>query len=296
MPTLITRVKSKLFIHSSQKSTHALDGAYASLLRGRSHDFEDLREYQPGDEVRDIDWRATARLGSPMIKRMRANRMHTILFVVDSGRGLAALAADDRPKRELAVLAVGALGVLALRHDDDFSIVWGDEGGIRRLPPRRSEGALEHALRTIDAAPRADGPASAREKLLGFVARTIARRMIVVVVTDEAPITGETESVLRRLRTQHDVIWITVRDADPVLRHRDGSSRRDIDTGWTVPEFLHGDAAVLAEVDERHRAEQSRRDALLTALEIDHADLATQDDAIPALLRMLGRRTARVRT
>ena len=296
MPSLITRVKSKLFIHSSKKSTHALDGAYASLMRGRSHDFEDLREYQQGDEVRDIDWRATARKNVPMIKRMRADRMHTILFVVDSGRGLSALAADDRPKRELAVLAVGALGVLALRHDDDFSVVWGDADGVKRLPPRRSEGALEHALRTIDAASLAEGAASDRERLLDFVARTIARRMIVVIVTDEAPITAATERLLRRLRTQHDVLWLTLRDADPVLRVSDGSARRDVDTGWVVPGFLHGDQDVLGEIDERHAAEAARRDALLTALEVDHAELATQDDAVPALLRLLGRRAARVRT
>ncbi|MBO3665101.1 DUF58 domain-containing protein [Microbacterium stercoris] len=296
MPSLITRVKSKLFIHSSKKSTHALDGAYASLMRGRSHDFEDLREYQQGDEVRDIDWRATARKNVPMIKRMRADRMHTILFVVDAGRGLSALAADDRPKRELAVLAVGALGVLALRHDDDFSMVWGDAGGVKRLPPRRSEGALEHALRTIDAASLPEGAASDRERLLDFVARTIARRMIVVIVTDEAPIAGDTERLLRRLRTQHDVLWLTLRDADPVLRVSDGSARRDVDTGWVVPGFLHGDQEVLGEIDERHAADTARRDALLTALEVDHAELATQDDAVPALLRLLGRRAARVRT
>lgn len=290
MPSLITRVRAKLFIHSSKKSTHALDGAYASLLHGRSNDFEDLREYQHGDEVRDIDWRATARLNTPMIKRMRANRMHTVLFVVDTGRGMTALAADDRPKRDLAVLAVGALGVLTLRHDDDFSVVYGDAARVRRLPPKRSEGALEHALRAIDSACAPDGPASARERLLDFVARTIARRMIVVVVTDEAPITDETERLVRRLRTQHDLLWITLRDADPVLAAADGSSRRDVDTGWTVPDFLHGDASVVREIDERHRAEQSRRDALLTALEISHAELRTQDDAVPELLRMLNRR------
>lgn len=290
MPSLITRVKSRLFIHSSKKSLHALDGAYASLLRGRSNDFEDLREYQAGDEVRDIDWRATARLSTPMIKRMRATRMHTVLFVVDTGRGMAALAADDRPKRELAVLAVGALGVLTLRHDDDFSLVFGDAEHVRRLPPKRSEGALEHALRAIDGACRADGPHSAREKLLDFVARTISRRMIVVVVTDEAPITDETERLVRRLRTQHDVLWVTLRDADPVLMAADGSSRRDVDTGWTVPDFLHGDGAVVREVEQQHHAEEARRDALLTALEITHVELRTQDEAVPELLRMLNRR------
>src|SRR4029078_5913051 len=86
MTSLITQVKSKLFIHSSRKSLHALDGAYASLLHGRSLDFEDLRKYEYGDQVRDIDWRATARQGTPLVKRHRAQRMHTILFAVDTGR------------------------------------------------------------------------------------------------------------------------------------------------------------------------------------------------------------------
>lgn len=296
MASLLVPVKSKLFIRSAKKSMHALDGAYASLLHGRGNDFEDLREYEHGDEVRDIDWRATARLGAPMIKRMRATRMHTVLFAVDTGRGMAALAADERPKRDLAVLAVGVLGLLALRHDDDVSVVLGEAGGVRRLPPRRSEGALEHALRAVSAACSPGAAPGSRERLLDFVARTVRRRMIVVIVTDEAPVTAATERLLRRLRTQHEVLWLTVRDADPVLRHAAGHDRarprRDVDTGWTVPGFLHGDDAVLREVDQRRRAEAGRRDALLTALEISHAELVAQDDAVPALLRMLvGRRT-----
>ncbi|MER7797260.1 DUF58 domain-containing protein [Microbacterium sp. NPDC096154] len=286
-------MKSRLFIHSSKKSLHALDGAYASLLRGRSNDFEDLREYEHGDEVRDIDWRATARLNTPMVKRTRANRMHTVLFVVDTGRGMAALAADERPKRELAVLAVGALGMLALRHDDDFSVVLGDAERVRRLPRKRSEGALEHALRAIDASCRPESPASDREALLDFVSRTINRRMIVVVVADEAPVTERTERLLRRLRTQHDLLWITLRDAEPVLAEAgvaDAPGRRDVDSGWTVPDFLHGDADVVREVADQARDEESRRDALLSALEVSHAEIRSQDEAVPELLRMLNRR------
>ncbi|MFE7651220.1 DUF58 domain-containing protein, partial [Streptomyces phaeoluteigriseus] len=222
MASLITQVKSKLFIHSSRKSLHALDGAYASLLHGRSLDFEDLRKYEYGDQVRDIDWRATARLGTPLVKRSRATRMHTVMFVVDTGRSMAALAADERSKKELAILATGALGVLTLRHGDDFTVVYGDASRVRRLAPGRSEGALEHALRTLDRAVDDAAAPSDRDALLSFVTRTVARRMIVVVLTDEAPVTSETERLLRRLRVQHDVLWLTLRDADPVLDHRTG--------------------------------------------------------------------------
>lgn len=290
MTSLITQVKSKLFIHSSQKSMHALDGAYASLLHGRSLDFEDLRKYEYGDQVRDIDWRATARLGTPLVKRHRANRMHTVLFVVDTGRSMTALAHDERPKKDLAILATGALGILALRHGDDFSVVHGDSDRIRRRAPGRSEGALEHALRTIDQAIQAARVPSDRDALLSFVARTIARRMIVVVITDDAPVTDETERMLRRLRVQHDLLWVTLNDADPVLDHASSAVRADVNTRWAIPDFVHGDSDVIGELLAQSQADTERRTRLLDRLEISHAALSSQDDAVAEMLRMLNRR------
>ncbi|WP_336644781.1 DUF58 domain-containing protein [Microbacterium sp. USHLN186] len=311
MASLITQVKSKLFIRSSQKSMHALDGAYASLLRGRSLDFEDLRPYEFGDQVRDIDWRATARHGEPLIKRTKATRKHTVLFLVDSGRGMRALAEDEQTKRELVVLLVGALGVLTVRHGDDFSVIHGDAAGIRRLPPGSSEGALEHALRTLDAAIEASTAANDRDSLLRYAARHIARRMIVVLVTDETPLTDETERLLRRLTVQHDLLWLTVRDADPVIRPFDrlrdpidrlrdpidrlrdpkNVHRRDADSAWTVPDFVHGDAEVLAELAAQEAADTARRDAVLRGLEITHAEFGAQSTAVSTLLAMLNRRS-----
>lgn len=291
MPSLVPTVKSKLFIHSKRKSMQLLDGAYASLLHGRSLDFEDLREYVHGDNVRDIDWRATARHGTTLVKRSRATRVHSVLLVVDTGRTMAALAADDRPKRELAILAAGTMGLLAVRHGDSVSVLHGDATAVRRVAPGRSDGALEHALRTIDKAILGAGAPSDREALLTAVATTVSRRAIVVIITDEAPLTDETDRLLRRLRVQHDVLWITIRDADPVLATRTDATRTDVDSGWGVPDFLHGDRAVLDDVI-RVRAEQdARRDDILDRLEISHADLRSQTEAPAVLLRMLHRRS-----
>jgi uncharacterized protein (DUF58 family) len=291
MPSLITQVKSKLFIHSSRKSLHALDGAYASLLHGRSLDFEDLRKYEYGDQVRDIDWRATARLGAPLVKRHRAMRMHTILFVVDTGRSMTALAHDEKAKKDLAILAAGVLGVLALRHGDDFSTVYGDAERVRRRAPGRSEGALEHALRTIDRAIDESTAPSDRDALLSYVTRTISRRMIVVVITDEAPITDETERMLRRLRVQHDVLWLTVRDADPVLDHSTRMIRSDVDSRWDVPDFVQGDLGIVGELTAQTEADAAHLAETLQRMEISHAVLDGQDDAVSQLLQLLNRRS-----
>ena len=292
MASLITQVRAKLFIRSSQKSMHALDGAYASLLRGRSLDFEDLRPYEFGDQVRDIDWRATARHGEPLIKRTKATRKHTVLFVVDTGRGMRALAEDEGGKRDLAVLLTGALGFLTVRHGDDFSVVYGDSARVRRLATGSSEGALEHALRTISAAVDSSTAAGDRDALLRYTARNIARRMIVVLVTDEAPLTPDTEGLLRRLAVQHDLLWLTVRDADPVIRPGSGGThRRDVDSGWAIPDFVHGDAEVMAELATDEAAHTAARDATLRRLEITHAEFGAQSTAVSTLLAMLNRRS-----
>jgi len=301
MASLLTPVKGKLFIDSTRKSTHALDGAYASLLRGHSLDFDDLRAYEYGDQIRDIDWKATARLGSPVVRRSLATRMHTVLFAVDTGLAMTALAHDEKPKKDLAILTVGVLGLLALRHGDDFCLVSGDSAGVRRREIGRSEAALEHTLRQIDRAVDAASAPSDRDALLSYIARTIARRMIVVVVTDDAPVSDETERLLRRLRVQHDVLWITLRDAEPVLESRPSPSkgsgttpqraRRDVATRWTIPEFLQGDVELAAELHAADAADIAHTEALLRRLEITHVPLAEQDEAVGALLRMLDARS-----
>jgi len=292
----LARVKSRLFISSTLKSVHPLDGGYASLVRGRSFDFEDLRPYEHGDEVRDIDWRATARRGEPMVKRSRAERRHSILLVADTGVGMRALARDEGGKKRLAILAAGALAFLAVRHGDDVVLMYADGDRPRRLAPRRSEGGVELLLRSLDAAIDAATHPSPRDALLASVAQTIARRMIVVVLTDEAPIGAEAERTLRRLRVQHDVLWITLRDAEPVLAARPAaaSARRDAVSGWAVPAFLHGDADVVAELAAERDAEDAHRRAVLERLEISHAELDGEDTAVAELLRMLhGRSHAR---
>jgi uncharacterized protein (DUF58 family) len=290
MSSLITQVKSKLFIDASQKSLHALDGAYASLLHGRGLDFEDLRDYDHGDQVRDIDWRATARTSNLLVRRYRSTRRHTVLFLVDTGKDMTALAADEQPKRELAILVAGALGILTLRHGDDFSLISGDASRVRRQAPSSTEGGLERMLRAIRDEIDASTVANDREAILRFVARTIPRRLIVVIITDQAPVTDETEKQLRRLRAQHDVLWVTLGDAKPVLEHAASRSRADVQSHWRIPDFVHGDATIVSELAAQEEAQAARLAETLKQLEITQTTITSRSDAIAGLLRMLNRR------
>ncbi|MGB2787690.1 MAG: DUF58 domain-containing protein, partial [Candidatus Saccharimonadaceae bacterium] len=90
MPSLLVKVKAKMAIHAHEKVRGVLEGEYGSVFKGRSMDFDDLREYVVGDDIKDIDWKATARSGSTLIRRYIAIRKHNIMLVVDTGRDMAA--------------------------------------------------------------------------------------------------------------------------------------------------------------------------------------------------------------
>ena len=216
MPSLLQRVKSKMAIFAHRKARGMLDGEYGSVFRGRSLDFDDLRAYVPGDEVRDIDWKASARHGSPLIKRYVAVRRQTVLLIADTGRNMAAEARDGETKKDIAVMALGVVGYLAHRHGDVVGLVCGDANGSRAIPAKAGESHLERLLREVDSATALDSGPSNIDGQLEHVARTVKGRHLLFVVADERAADAGTEQLLRRLRAQHEILWLTIRDADLV--------------------------------------------------------------------------------
>lgn len=290
--SLLTRVKSKLFLHSRRKVLHLLDGQYASLLRGRSMDFDDLREYVPGDEVKDIDWKATARTGgTPLVKRYIAERKHRVLVVADRGRNLRALAPDGGEKRDIAITAIGVLGYLALRHGDEVGLITGDEAGVTQLPFRGTQPALERLLREVSEGARLDGPRSDLVALLERVRRTVSRKLFLVVVADEVPWDDRLEALVGRLAAQHEFLWLQLADADPRARDERGRRSYDVAGDWAMPSLLADDADIDREYDYARAKEQLRITDAFDRSAVSYARLEAADDVVPALLRLLKERS-----
>lgn len=291
--SLLTRVKTKMFLHSRRKVLHMLDGQYASMLRGRSMDFDDLREYVPGDEIKDIDWNATARSGGtmPLVKRYVAERKHRVLFVADRGRNLRARAEGGGEKRELAITAIGVLGYLALRHGDEVGLVTGDERGVIQLPFRGTTNALERALRTVHDAPSIDGPRSDLAALLERVRRTVSRKLFLVVVADEVTWSDHLSALVRRLAAQHEFIWLQLADADPRMSDDDGRRTFDVADGWSMPSFIADDPDIAREYDYASAKRQLDMADVFDRSAVSFTRVGADDDVIPALLRLLKERS-----
>jgi len=244
--SLLQRVKSKMAIFAHRKARGMLDGEYGSVFRGRSLDFDDLRAYVPGDEVRDIDWKASARHGSPLIKRYAAVRRQTVLLIADTGRNMAAEARDGETKKDIAVMALGVVGYLAHRHGDVVGLVCGDANGSRAIPAKAGESHLERLLREVDSATAPDSGPSNIDGQLEHVARTVKGRYLLFVVADERAADAGTEQLLRRLRAQHEILWLTIRDADLVGERQAGQDAVSVADSALLPGHLASSPGVLA--------------------------------------------------
>ena len=103
MAALLTRIRARLTLHTHRRVASLLDGGWASVFHGQSLDFDDLREYVDGDEIRDIDWKASARHSVPLVKRYTDHRRLRLALVVATGRSMDAAATGGESKRDLEI-------------------------------------------------------------------------------------------------------------------------------------------------------------------------------------------------
>nr|WP_306422502.1 DUF58 domain-containing protein [Paenarthrobacter aurescens] len=278
-----------MFIFAHRRTLTLLDGEYGSVFKGRSLDFDELRAYVLGDEVRDIDWKATARHGSPLVKRYVAVRRHSVLLLVDTGRNMAAQALSGETKKDIAVHAAGVLGYLACRHGDDVGLLHGNAAVSRYVPPRGGEEHLERLLREVDSSVDLAGPPSSIAQQLDYVLRYLKGRLLIVAVADEFLPDTHTENLMRRLRARHEVLWLSVRDADlaPERGRHGQADSMDVGTGAGIPLPLAMDSAVRAAYTESMTERARKRKDIFRRLGIAEEQAAGSEDVLTAVFTLL---------
>jgi uncharacterized protein (DUF58 family) len=157
-------------------------GAYLSHFKGRGMDFEELREYMPGDDVRDIDWNVTHRMGRPFVKRFREERELAVVLAVDVS-GSSAFGSGNLSKREYAAEVAATLALSATRNGDKIALLLFTEQAELFIPPRKGHRHILRIVREMLAfAPQKRGtdiPAA-----LAFLNHALPRRSIVFLLTD----------------------------------------------------------------------------------------------------------------
>jgi len=289
--TDLLRKVRRLEIRSRHLVEDLFSGQTESIFKGRGVEFEEVRPYVAGDEVRDIDWNVTARLGAPYVKRFVEERELTVLLVVDVSRSMR-FGTAGLEKRELAAELCAVLGFAALRNNDRVGLVLAGERVEHFVPPSRGRTHLLRLLRDVlGVMPKTGGTSLA--EAVRFVLRTTKRKSLIFWISDfEEPPASRDWRVLGR---RHDLNLVVLRDPrDEVLPN----------VGWVELEDLESGTRTLVDTSsarvrqEYMREATQRRRALeqsLAGARCSWIELRTERSYLPVLRRYFSRRRRRGR-
>jgi uncharacterized protein (DUF58 family) len=276
---LLKKVR-RLEIRSRRLVEDLFAGGTESVFKGRGVEFEEVRPYVPGDEVRDIDWNVTARLGTPYIKRFVEERELTIMLVVDVSRSML-FGTRGQDKRELAAELCAVLGFSAVRQNDRVGMALVSDQVEHFVPPARGRVHLLRILRDVLDHESARGThlgAAAR-----FLTRTLKRRSLVFWISDFEDKLDASD--WRVMASRHELTALAVRD--PADEHLPRA-------GWVLLEDLESERRRLVDTGSealRRRYAAGSRDrrraaeAALSLAQCPLVEIRTDKPYVPALVR-----------
>jgi len=224
IPREILKKIRQIEIRTNRLVTESLAGQYHSVFKGQGMNFDEVREYQPGDDVRTIDWNVTARFNHPFIKKFVEERELTLMLVVDVS-GSERFGSLAQSKRELAAEVASVLAFSAIRNNDKVGLVLFTDTVEKFIPPRKGR---KHVLRVIREvlAFEPEGRGTDMNHALEFAARMVPHRSIMVLVSDflfppapgarantsGAPLPRAIQTALRQANRRHDLVAIQITD------------------------------------------------------------------------------------
>ena len=212
---LMSRV-GKIRILTNRLIDDQLSGDYHSTFKGQGVEFDEVRPYEPGDDVRTIDWNVTARTGQPFIKRFSEERELTILFLVDVS-GSQGYGSVRRSKMELAAEVTALLALTAIRNQDKIGLVLFSDAIVKYIPPRKGRDSVMRLVREVLAAEDAATGGTDIAAALKFLNGVQKRRAVVFLVSDFLQPSQGYERLLRATARHHDMVCVPV--SDPAERN-----------------------------------------------------------------------------
>jgi len=297
-PEILAQVR-RIQVRTSRLVTDVMAGGYTSVFRGSGIEFDEVREFVDGDDVRAVDWNVTARTGRPHIKKYMEERELTVLFLLDvsasttfgtvpakGGRG-------TRTVRTTAAEFCACLSLAAARNNDKVGMVAFSDRVEFYVPPKKGS---QHVLRLIREALAAEGAGQTTDiaQVLQYAARVQRKRAVVFLVSDFLDTGAKFEKPLRQLARRHDVV--AVRLLDP--RSRELPARggllhlRDAESGASC--WVDASARGVREAFSARRAvEDGELRRVLRGAHVDLLDIRPEEGLADPILKFFRMREMR---
>ena len=203
----------KIRILTNRLIDDQLSGDYHSTFKGQGVEFDEVRPYEAGDDVRSIDWNVTARTGVPFIKRYSEERELTILFLVDVS-GSQGYGSRGRSKMELAAEVTALLALTAIRNQDKIGLILFSDRIVKYIPPRKGRDSVMRLVREVLAAEDEAEGGTDLEGALKFLSGVQKRKAVVFLVSDFLlpGFQPSTFNLLRAAARRHDFVCVPVSD------------------------------------------------------------------------------------
>lgn len=206
----INKIKANIAIYTNKKTNNILDGTYKSIYRGKSMNFENLREYVINDDIKDIDWKTSAKTNTLYVKQFIAEKKHNILFVIDNNEAMQADTDQHENKKNVALYTIGTIGYLAIKNNDYIGMLYKDNKNINYKPFKNNLYNLEEYLCDYDKSKISNN--TDVDDLLEYAYKNISKRMIIILITDIKGINSIKETTLKKLKIKHDLLIVNVND------------------------------------------------------------------------------------
>jgi uncharacterized protein (DUF58 family) len=289
LPSSVLRRIRAVEIKARILADEALMGTYRSVFRGSGLEFEEVREYEPGDDIRSIDWNVTARMGTPYIKKFREDRELNIFLAVDASAS-SWFGSVAQSKRELGAEVAALLALTAMTNNDKVGLLRFASGMQEWLPSSRGREHLLRVIRQLLFAPprrtRTELSAAAR-----FLTNVTKKRSVVFLISDFIDV--DIDASMRLLGRKHDVIAVLLNDPRELELPDVGVvTLEDAETGRTVYVDT-SDRAFREEYAAAGRRRRIDRRRQLGRMKIDSVELFTDRPFVPALMAFFNARTKR---
>ena len=265
-------------------------GDYHSVFKGSGMNFDEVREYQPGDEIRAIDWNVTARLGTAFVKKFTEERELTVLLVVDVSAS-GNFGSVSQSKRELAAEVACLIAFSAIRNNDKVGLLLFTDSVELYIPAKKGRSHTLRLIREIlffEPQGRGTDPALA----LNYLNRVITRRAVVFFISDFQ--TGDFSRELTISGRRHDFIAVHVQDErEKVLPNVGIITLEDAETGEQI-EINTADRSTRAHFSQLAEAQATDLTRTLRRNNIDTITLQTGRDYLPGLRSFFKQRERRL--
>ena len=290
LPKEILQKIRRIEITTSRLVTDFLSGQYESVFKGRGIEFDEVREYQPGDEIRSIDWNVTARMGHPYIKKYVEERQLTVMILLDAS-GSSYFGTSKRLKSELAAEVAAVLAFAAVQNNDRVGLVIFTDRIEKFIPPRKG---LQHVLRVIREAlyfkPKGKGTDIAGA--LKYLDGVTTRRAVTFIISDF--FARDFEKPISIANKKHDVVAVTITDPRETELPNAGLIELEDAEKGTIFMVDTSNARIRADYASKFKTLQEERARLFGSINLDHIDIRTDRPYIEEFIKFFKMRKRRI--